>query len=179
MALTYPSSFHEAFTDEEMKILGAHVYGFQKLPKNSPRHTTNKPAPWTPYARLLRALRALTEAGVEFRTARYEAPMHRVAMAGILDPVTVRESKKVFDKIIAWDEAYLEGLVKGSAGKFNETELGFAASAPEPLQGNFKKVVVRPAQLTEEEPKKEEASTDEPETEKRKPGRPPKEKHEE
>lgn len=163
--LTYPSKFYEAFTGEEMQILGAHVYGFQKLPKNSPLHSTSKPGPWTPYERLLRAVKALAEAGVEFRTARYEAPMNRIQMEGMLDPATTKESKEVFEKIIVWDEEYLSGLVAGYGGKFNDEQCGFAKCEPESLMGGKKRLIA-----ISQKPKE----VSEPEEVRRGPGRPPK-----
>lgn len=123
----------EHFKPLDLKALGAYVKGFQIMGFNTTRvkkvdgeptlvsafepapyfvNTMSKAKrPWSSFERLMAAIRTFTENKKNFDIAKYDTANNRVSSDTILHPDEIKESKEIFDKIIAWDEEYLDELV--------------------------------------------------------------------
>lgn len=145
---------YRAFSAMELEIIGAFIKGYQHIEvpvrevglDQRPKivgtkivpfpQTTNEfdlVRPYTPLERFIEAVKFLSIAKkIRFENAIFHANNNKIEAIGQMDMKRLNESKKVYDRIIGWDEEYLNTLVE-KRKNILEGQLGLKFSPAPPL----------------------------------------------
>ena len=118
-----------SFSRNEWELLGAYVYGFQKMPSEfyDDGHTYR---PWLPMERIEMAFKAMEAKKIQFKLTRYNKDENKFVTFSEPPSNEVRECKRLFDGIMDWNKAVLSECFD-RAQKLCET-VGFERHEPAP-----------------------------------------------
>jgi hypothetical protein len=110
------------------------IIGFKFIPLPVEAKEFGMQRPYTPLERLFETIKVFAIAkNIKFMNAKYHAHTNSVEAIGFMDGKRAKESQKLYQALLNWDEKVLDDCVNGRGGRVN-AKLGFSKVDAPPLE---------------------------------------------